>query len=128
MVKIFGREIAFWLAVVAAVFQVATSYGLDVDGHLQGIITAVVVFLFAVVTAIAAHDGIIALATGVLGAAVSLFAAFGLEMSAEHQTLWVGLATLVLGAFTRQNVTAPVGPEVSPSGKLVVADGAPTRA
>lgn len=119
MVKIFGRELAVWLAVIAAVFQVVTSYGLDLDGHVQGIVTAVVVFVFAVATAIAAHDGIIALATGIATALFSLFAAFGLEMPAEKQTLWLGLITIGLGFFVRTQVGAPVGPEASPKGKLV---------
>jgi cobalamin biosynthesis protein CobD/CbiB len=126
MVKIFGREIAFWLATVAAVFQVVTAYGFDQDRKFQGIATAVVVFVFAVVTAIAAHDGIVALVTGVFVAGVSLFTAFGLHMSADHQALWVNAIGAVLAVFVvRPNITAPVGPvdaagvEVSPKGKLV---------
>lgn len=121
MVKILGRELAVWLATVVSVFQVVTAYGLDVDGHVQGIVTAAVVFVFAVVTAIAAHDGLVALATGVFQALVALFFAFGLEMSANDQALWVNAITAVLSFFVvRPNVTAPVGPEVSPSGKLIV--------
>lgn len=120
MVKIFGREIAFWLATIASVFQVVTAYGFDQDRKFQGIATAIVVFAFAVITAIAAHDGIIALVTGIFGAGVSLFTAFGLNMSADHQALWVNAITAVLAVFVvRPNVTAPVGPEVSPAGKLV---------
>lgn len=120
MVKIFGRELAVWLATIASVFQVVTAYGFDRSGHVQGIVTAVVVFLFAVVTAIAAHDGIVALATGVFQALVSLFFAFGLEMSATDQALWVNAITAALSFFlVRPNVGAPVGPEVSPKGKLV---------
>jgi uncharacterized membrane protein len=118
--KILDREISAWLAVVAAVFQVVTSYGFDVDGELQGMITAGVVFVFAVAVAIKAGDGIIALVTGIAVALSSLFAAFGLNWSAETQTLWVGLATVIVGLFVRTQVVAPVGPDVSPPGKLVV--------
>jgi hypothetical protein len=121
MVKIFGRELAVWLAAIAAVFQVVTSYGFDVNGHVQGIVTAVVIFVFAVAVAVAAHDGIIALATGVITALFSLFAAFNLDMSAQQQGFWVNAVTLLLAFFVvRPNVGAPIGPEVSPSGKLVV--------
>jgi hypothetical protein len=120
VVKIFGRELTVWLAMIASVFQVVTSYGLDVSGRAQGIATAIVVFAFAVVTAVAAHDGIIALATGVITALFSLFAAFGLDMSAQQQGFWVNAVTMVLAMFVvRPAVTSPVGPEVSPSGKLV---------
>jgi hypothetical protein len=121
MTKILGRELAFWTATVASVFQVVSAYGFDADRKFQGIATAIVVFVFAVVTAIAAHDGIVALVTGVFGAGVSLFTAFGLHMSADHQALWVNAITAVLAIFVvRPNVVAPVGPEVSPKGKLVV--------
>lgn len=120
MVKIFGRELAVWLAVVAAVFQVVTSYGLDVSGHVQGVVTAVVVFAFAVVAAVQVHDGIIALVTGIATAAFSLFAAFGLDMPADRQTLWLGAATLLLNFFVvRPSVTSPVPASVSPAGKLI---------
>jgi uncharacterized membrane protein len=121
MVKVFGRELAVWLATVASVFQVVLAYGFDQNGHVQGIATAIVVFVFAVVTAVAAHDGIVALATGVFAAGVALFAAFGLDMSATDQATWINAITAVLSFFVvRPNVGAPVGPEVSPSGKLVV--------
>ena len=120
MVKIFGREMTAWLAVIAGAFQVVTAYGFDVNGHVQGIATAAVVFVFGVYTAWQAHDGIVALATSVFTAGTALFAAFGLNMSADHQALWVNGITLVLAFFfVRPNVTPPVGPEVSPAGKLV---------
>lgn len=120
MVKILGRELAVWLATVASVFQVVTAYGFDLDGKIQGIVTAVVVFAFAVYTAYLAGDGIVAFATGVFQAGVSLFFAFGLEMSATDQALWVNAITAALSFFlVRPNVTAPKGPEVSPPGKLV---------
>lgn len=121
MVKIFGRELAVWLATIAAVFQVVTAYGFDVSGKAQGILTAVVVFAFAVYTAWRAHDGIIALATGVVQALFALFLAFNIHVSAEHQVLWLnGLTALLTFLVVRPNIGAPVGPEVSPAKKLVV--------
>jgi hypothetical protein len=122
--KILGRELAVWLALIAGVGQVATSYGLDLDGKVQGIVTAGVVFVFAVAVAIAAGDGIIALASGVVVAAGSLFAAFGLEWTAEHQTHILGLITVVGSFFLRNKIVAPKGPGVSPPGKLVAHDPA----
>lgn len=120
MVKIFGRELAVWLATIAAVFQVVTAYGFDVSGKFQGIATAIVVFVFAVYTAWRANDGIVALAIGIFGAGVSLFTAFGLHMSAEDQALWINGITAALSFFlVRPNIGAPVGPEVSPPKKLV---------
>lgn len=119
MVKIFGRELAVWLATLASVWQVFTAYGIDRSGHFQGISTAIVVFVFAVAVAIQAHDGIIALVTGIATALFSLFTAFGLDFSPEKQTLWLGVITMVLGFFVRTQVTSPVPADVSPAGKLV---------
>jgi intracellular septation protein A len=120
MTRIFGRELAVWLATIASVFQVVLAYGFDQDGHVQGIATAAVVFVFGVYTAWQAHDGIVALATSVFSAGVVLFAAFGLDMSATSQATWINGITAALSFFlVRPNVTAPVGPEVSPSGKIV---------
>lgn len=120
MVKIFGRELAVWLATIASVFQVVMAYGFDVSGHVQGIATAIVVFAFAVFTAWRAHDGIVSLATGTFQAGVVLFAAFGLHMAATQQALWINGITAALSFFlVRPNVTAPVGPDASPAGKLV---------
>jgi hypothetical protein len=119
MFKLFGREQVVYLAVIAAAFGVLTSYGFDVDHKLQGILTAIVVFVFAVGNAVRMHDGAVALATGIFNAAVALFLAFNVHMSADQQALWTGLATVLIGAFTRQNVINPIPAGVSPAGKLV---------
>jgi hypothetical protein len=119
MFKLFGREQVAWLAIIAAVAQVGTSYGLDWSGKAQGIATAIVVFVFAVGNAIVVHDGVIALATGVLNALFALFAALNLDWTAEHQTVIVVAVTLLLGFFTRQVVVNPTPAAVSPAGKLV---------
>jgi len=119
MFKLWGREQVVWLAVIASVAQVATSYGLDLDGKVQGIVTAIVVFVFAVGNAVVMHDGVIALATGTLNALFALFASLNLDWTAEHQTAIVGAVTLILGFFTRQVVTNPIPATVSPAGKLV---------
>lgn len=119
IMKIFGRELAVWLATIAAVFQVVTSFGLDLDGHVQGIATAVVVFIFGVYTAIRSGDGIIAMATGVVTALFSLFAAFNLDWSPERQGYIIGAITLILGFWVRGKVTAQVPASISPPGKLV---------
>lgn len=119
MFKLFGREQVVYLGVIAAVFAVLTAYGIDVSGHVQGIVTAVVVFVFAVGNAVRMHDGAIALATGILTALFSLFAAFNLHLDPHTQSLWVGVVTVVIAFFTRQQVTNPVPAEVSPANRLV---------
>jgi UDP-N-acetylmuramyl pentapeptide phosphotransferase/UDP-N-acetylglucosamine-1-phosphate transferase len=117
--KIFGREQVLWLALVTGVVGVLTGFGVDVAPHVQGVITAVIVFVFAVVNAIRMHDGLNALVTGIATALFSLFAAFGLDWSSEKQAAILGALALIVGWFTRGVVTNPVPATVSPAGKLV---------
>ena len=119
MFKLFGREQVVWLALIAAVSQVLLSYGFDVSGTVQGVAVAIIVFVFAVGNAVRMHDGVIALATGILTALFSLFTALNLDWTAGHQTYIVGAVSLLLAFFTRQQVTNPVPATVSPAGKLV---------
>lgn len=118
--KLFGREQAVWLALVAGLFQVLTAYGLDLNGRWQAGVTAFVVFVFAVVLAVRSGDGLIAMASGVVVAAGSLVTGLGLDWAAEHQANVLALITVFGSFWLRGKVTAPVGPGVSPPGKLVV--------
>lgn len=120
MGNLVSREQVAWLATVAAVFQVLTSYNVSWSGAVQGIVTAVVIFVFAVVNAVRMHDGIIALVVGVLNSLFALFAAVGVDWTQAQETLIVGAVTAVLGLFVRQVVTNPVPATVSPAGQLVV--------
>jgi hypothetical protein len=107
--KVFGREPVYILAFIAIVLKLSAAYGLDVSAEEQGAIMAVLSLFVAVITAFvlktgAAAAAIVNLAQGVL----ALFLAFGLDMPAETQALWMlgveGLVALVL----RKEVTAPV--------------------
>lgn len=107
-VKIFGREITVYMALVAGVFQVLASRGLDLNGHVQGLVNAGIICVFAIVTAISVHEGLLALASGVTVAAGSLFAAFGLGWAADFQTNVLALITVVGSFVLRKYVGAPV--------------------
>jgi UDP-N-acetylmuramyl pentapeptide phosphotransferase/UDP-N-acetylglucosamine-1-phosphate transferase len=117
--KVFGREQATWLGLVAGVVGVLTGFGIDVSPHLQGIVTAAIVFVFGVYNAVKLHDGLNALVSHTAVALFSLLAAFGLNWSSETQALIVGSLALVTGFVTRQLVVNPVPAAVSPAGKLV---------
>lgn len=107
--KVFGREPVYILAFIAVALKLSAAYGVDVSDTEQGAIMAVLSLVVAVVSAIvlktgAAAAAIVNLAQGVL----ALFLAFGLNMAAETQALWMlgveGLVALVL----HREVTAPI--------------------
>lgn len=107
--KIFGREPVYILAFVAVALKLASAYGLDVSDEVQG---AVMAFLSLVVALVSA----IVLKTGAVGAAVinlaqgglALFLAFGLEMPAETQALWMLIVESAVALWLHEKVTAPV--------------------
>jgi len=117
--KIFGREQAMWLGLVAGVVGVLTGFGVQVDPHVQGVITAVIVFVFGVYNAVKLHDGLNSLVSHIALALFSLLAAFGLHWTDHKQALILGSLALVTGFVTRQLSTNPVPAAVSPAGKLV---------
>jgi len=107
--RIFGREPVYILAFVAVALKLGSAYGLDVTPEQQGLIMAFLSLVVAVAEAVV-------LRTGALGAAIlnlaqgglALFLAFGLEMSAETQALWILLVESLLALWLREKVTAPV--------------------
>ena len=106
---IFGREPVYILAFVAIALKLGAAYGLDVTAEQQGAVMAVLSLLVAVITAIVLKTGAVAaaivnLAQGVL----ALFLAFGLDMGAEQQALWMGVVEAVVALAIRREVTAPV--------------------
>lgn len=117
--KIFGREQAMWLGLVAGVVGVITGFGIQVDPQVQGVVTAVIVFVFGVYNAVKLHDGLNALVSHVTLSLFSLLAAFGLNWDDHKQAVILGSLALVTGFITRQLSTNPVGAGVSPAGKLV---------
>ena len=120
MGKIYGREPATWLALVAAVWGVLSAFGIDFSAETQSVVTAALAAVLGIVVAIQVHDGILPALNGLVVAAVSLVSHFALHWSAEEQATKVGALTLLIAWFvTRPNVTAPVPASVSPAGKLL---------
>lgn len=107
--RIFGREPVYILAFVAIALKLGAAYGLDVTTEQQGAIMAVLSLLVAVINAIVLKTGAVAaaivnLAQGVL----ALFLAFGLDMPADQQALWMGVVEAAIALVIRRDVTAPV--------------------
>jgi hypothetical protein len=117
--KIFGRDQSAWLGLVAGVVGVITGIGFEVDPNVQGVITAVIVFVFGVVNAVRLGDGLNALVSHIAVALFSLLVAFHYNVPSDKQAVILGALALVAGFITRQLSTSPVPASVSPPGKLV---------
>lgn len=107
--KIFGREPVYILAFIAVALKLSAAYGLDVTSEQQGAIMAVLSLVVAVISAFvlktgAAGAAIVNLAQG----ALALFLAFGLDMSAEQQAMWMALVEGAVALVLHREVTAPV--------------------
>ena len=120
MGKVFGREPAMWLALLGAVWQVVSAFGLDFSAQTQAVVTAIVAAVLGLIVAVQVHDGIVAAVNGLIVAGVSAVSYYCLHWDAEHQARVVGAIMIVYTFFaTRQNVTPKVPASVSPPGKLV---------
>ncbi|MFF9910610.1 hypothetical protein [Streptomyces sp. NPDC013457] len=107
--RVLGREPVYILAFVAIALKLGSAYGLDVSAEQQGYIMAVLSLIVAAVNAIVLRTGaaaaaIVNLAQGLL----ALFLAFGLNMSAEQQALWMLIVEAAVALAIRREVTAPV--------------------
>lgn len=106
--RIFGREPAAVLALVAVLVKLGSAYVFHASTDQQATVNVVAACVVALLIAISAHDSIGAavfnLAQAVLAAAIG----FGLHMDADHQALWLSAVTVVIGLWSRQNITAPV--------------------
>ncbi|WP_328336716.1 hypothetical protein [Streptomyces violaceus] len=108
--KIFGREPVTILAFIAVALKLSSAYGLDVSAELQA---AIMVFLSCVVGVAEAFilktGAAFAALVNVGHAAIALYLAFGLNMSAEQQANWMlAIEGLVALFIVRPQVTAPI--------------------
>lgn len=107
--KIFGREPVYILAFISVALKLSAAYGLDLSDAEQGAIMAVLSLIVAAINAYVLRTGALAaaivnLAQGVL----ALFLAFGLNMDAHTQALWMLIVESAVAIWTREKVTAPV--------------------
>jgi hypothetical protein len=112
--KIFGREPAAWLALIAVAVKLSTAFGLDLTDGQQAVINAVAAALVGLLVAFSVHDGIGAAALGFVQAALALAVGFGLRWSPDQQAVAMSFVSVVVAMWTRTQVTAPVQPVTRP--------------
>jgi hypothetical protein len=112
-VKIFGREPAVWLALIAAALKLVGAFWVGLGPDQQAWINAVLAAAMGLAIAFIVHDGVVAAVLGLAQAILSLAVGYGLDWSADQQAVVMAFVTMVAGAFDRTQVTAPVGPPQS---------------
>lgn len=109
MGKIFGREPALILAVVASSIMMISTFVYPLSSEQQGAVNAVAMALVGIITAWAvAEDGGLAMIIGLAKAVLALAISFGLQLQPEVQSVVMGFVTVIAQLFVRQNVVAPI--------------------
>jgi hypothetical protein len=110
-VLILGREPALWLGLVSVITQTVSAFWVQVTPDQQAWISATAAAVVGLIVAYIVHDGIGAAVIGLVQAVIALAVGFGLDWTTGQQGIVLSLATVVVGMWTRTQVTAPVGPE-----------------
>ncbi|MBD0734986.1 hypothetical protein [Streptomyces sp. CBMA29] len=110
--KIFGREPALWLALVAVAVKLSTAFGLDLSDGQQASVNAGAAAVAGVLVAVSTQDGISAAVLGLLQAGIALAVGFGLHWSPDQQSTVMSFAAALAAMWTRTQVTALVPPVV----------------
>ncbi|MFE2911234.1 hypothetical protein [Kitasatospora indigofera] len=108
MPRIFGREPAMLLALVAAIVNALPAFGVDLTTGQQAGLNAGAATVVAVAIAVIVHDGLGAAILGVLQAFGALVIGFGFDWTTEKQAAAMLIATAAVAVVTRAQVTAPV--------------------
>lgn len=107
--KIFGRDPAAFLAIIAVAVQAVVAWGVDLSEQQQAAINAAATLVMGLVIAlVVARDQIIPAAAGALGAVLQLLVAFGAHLSQNQVATAGALLTAVLAAWLRTQVVAPI--------------------
>lgn len=106
--KIFGREPALWLTLIAVVVKVVSAFVVEVSPEAQTWINAAAAAGMGLIVAIVARDSIGAAVLGFAQAVLALAAGFGLNWTTAQQAIVLSLVTVIVGMFDRTQVTAPV--------------------
>ncbi|WP_052397244.1 hypothetical protein [Streptomyces sp. NRRL F-5123] len=112
--KIFGREPALWLALIAVTVKLIAAFGVNVSGDQQAVINTVAAAAVGILVAATTHDGLGAAVLNFVQAGIAAAVGFGLDWSADRQAVVMSAAAAIVAMWTRTQVTAPVPPVSRP--------------
>lgn len=106
----FSREPALlWISFIAPGVALLAAFVFKASPDLQGVINAAAVAIAAGVTAYLVHaEDAVAIITGAAQAVLAVVLAFGVHMDSAQQASIMAFVGLVVGAWVRTQVTAPV--------------------
>src|SRR4030042_3945094 len=103
--KIFGREPVLWLQLTSAIVMLIGAFVADFTVEQQGIVNATTVAVMGVITATLVQRGVVPALMSALKAIMALALAFGLNISADRQAVFITLAAAIIGMGVRTQVT-----------------------
>lgn len=106
--KIFGREPAAILALVAVAVKLVAAFWVDLSADSQALLNAAAAAIVGVIVAFATRDGISAAVYGLAQAVLALAVGFGLDWTAEQQAVVLSFVSVAVAMFVRTQVTAKV--------------------
>lgn len=108
MPRIFGREPAVWLALIATALKLMSAFWWDLSVDQQSVLNAVATATVGLIVAMIVHDGQVASVLGFAQALLALAIGFGLHLSPEIQATIMSFVGVVVAMFVRTQVIAPV--------------------
>lgn len=110
MNRIWGREPAVWLTLIATAVRLLGAFVIDLTDGQQAVLNAAAAAGAALIVAFLVRDGQVAAVLGLAQALLALAVGFGLHIDADHQAVIMSFVGGVIAMFVRTQVTAPVGP------------------
>ncbi|WP_047894835.1 hypothetical protein [Micromonospora sp. RV43] len=128
MPKLFGRDPAIFLAVIAAAIKLIAAFLINLTADQQAVLnTAAAAAVGVAVAFIARKDGQVAALLGFAQAGLAAAVGFGLDLSAEKQAVLLSFVGVVLGMFERTQITAPVPAEATGSAPVAPGPAVPAE-
>lgn len=106
--KLFGREPAVWLGLIAAAIQLFCAFVFPLSIEAQGALNAIAVAVIGVITATQVeHEKLLPAIAGLIQAAIACGVAFGWDIAPENQAAIMAFVSALGAAWLRTQVVAP---------------------